>query len=113
MATRAPKSFFKKWVKALRSGEYTQARMTLKAGESYCCLGVACVLKGRQHKKNPGLYAIARAKGLNADEGNYWDGYAGKWLMPLDEQNVLSDLNDSGASFQEIADYIEKKYLNA
>lgn len=36
----------KKWIKALRSGEYAQGRLDLKADRNgvvrYCCLGVLC-----------------------------------------------------------------------
>jgi hypothetical protein len=32
----------KRWVDALRSGEYKQARNYLSAGDGYCCLGVLC-----------------------------------------------------------------------
>lgn len=34
------------WVKALRSGEYKQARETLQVGNAYCCLGVLCHVAG-------------------------------------------------------------------
>ena len=34
----------KKWVSALRSGEYKQTRFTLKDHHGFCCLGVACDL---------------------------------------------------------------------
>lgn len=31
-----------KWVKALRSGLYTQGRNVLRRGDSFCCVGVLC-----------------------------------------------------------------------
>ena len=34
----------KKWVRALRSGKYKQGREWLRAGDTFCCLGVACEL---------------------------------------------------------------------
>lgn len=34
----------KKWVAALRSGEYQQGRNSLREGDCFCCLGVACDL---------------------------------------------------------------------
>jgi hypothetical protein len=34
----------KKWVAALRSGEYLQAYSKLRSGARYCCLGVLCDL---------------------------------------------------------------------
>jgi len=33
-----------KWIEALRSGEYSQAKFRLYDGQSYCCLGVLCDL---------------------------------------------------------------------
>lgn len=34
------------WCQALESGNYIQCRKTLKKGNNYCCLGVACVTLG-------------------------------------------------------------------
>jgi hypothetical protein len=34
----------RKWVEALRSGEYTQTQGVLRDESGYCCLGVACVV---------------------------------------------------------------------
>ena len=34
----------KKWVDALRSGEYAQGRSSLRDHDEYCCLGVLCEL---------------------------------------------------------------------
>ena len=34
----------KKWVAALRSGKYEQAKGWLREGDKFCCLGVACDL---------------------------------------------------------------------
>lgn len=45
---KLPKKFAKKWLKALRSGEYEQGRIELynKNLNKYCCLGVACIICG-------------------------------------------------------------------
>lgn len=51
------KSVKTKWLKALRSGEYKQARSTLRKdtyddnGHSYCCLGVLCDIHRKTQKK--------------------------------------------------------------
>src|SRR5258708_27314920 len=39
----------KKWVDALKSGEYQQTTGTLKDNNSYCCLGVLCDLYIKEH----------------------------------------------------------------
>ena len=38
-----------KWVAALRSGEYKQAKGQLRIGNSFCCLGVLCNLHAQAH----------------------------------------------------------------
>ena len=35
-----------KWVEALRSGEYKQARLMLEDDGRFCCLGVLCKVAG-------------------------------------------------------------------
>ena len=39
----------KNWVTALRSGEYSQCQGSLRRGDSFCCLGVACDLYAKEH----------------------------------------------------------------
>ena len=85
-----------KWVKALRSGKYTQCVGALfdKASETYCCLGV--------------LTKVARRKLDNTQ----WD-FVQKTLK-RDVMNLLWKMNDGVEgqrkhSFPEIADYIEAK----
>lgn len=45
--------FKKEWVEALRSGEFPQGKNALKTQDGYCCLGVACVLKGLEFNEHP------------------------------------------------------------
>lgn len=40
----------KKWVQALRSGEYKQGKDALRDNDKFCCLGVACEV---YKKENP------------------------------------------------------------
>ncbi len=37
-----------RWVAALRSGEYRQARGMLRDGDAFCCLGVLCDLHAKE-----------------------------------------------------------------
>ena len=97
-----------KWVEALRSGKYQQTRNALRNGNSFCCLGVAC-----------DLYASETGLQWN---GRYFDGETDvlpqsvkKWLQLKTEigdcnsgWGCLSDENDHGATFEQIADLIEK-----
>jgi len=112
---RAPKTFIRKWVKALRSGKYKQTTSTLKghalddagnfAGVGYCCLGVACKLKAKEAGNKTSMYKYSE------DRSSKGAQLAGRWLLPNNDQFKLAKLNDEGKSFSEIADYIEKKYL--
>ena len=95
----------KKWVEALRSGKYGQATGVLCRNDSYCCLGVLCVVcieEGIKIERVGDLFdghsavtpgKAVRAAGLCTPLGAY-------------ESNCLSSLNDSG---KEIADVIESE----
>lgn len=103
------KKFFKKWVKALRSGEFKQGikRLKSRATGGFCCLGVACVVKGRTTKKAFKTYTRSGSS-LESEE------WAGNWLLPKQEQEVLASLNDGKRfSFKKIANHIENTYLKA
>lgn len=91
-----------KWVAALRSDDYEQARGRLRttSGE-YCCLGVLCDI-------------TAPAKWHKEADGTWHFGDDDSWsspptdLLPTLKANSLIDLNDDdGKTFPEIADWIE------
>jgi hypothetical protein len=92
----------KKWVAALRSGEYVQTTHAMhKENGTHCCLGVARTLM--EDKSNHDAY-----------------GAVGEWLGVPEGQSRISyggceefvQLNDSlGKTFSEIADYVEKECL--
>ncbi len=95
-----------KWVAALRSGDYIQMRLLLGHNENgkkqRCCLGVLCDVMGRaQHMESgvlnddgclayPTLDTLLRA-GLESDMSEH-----------------LALKNDLGASFFDIANFIEE-----
>lgn len=92
-----------KWIQALRSGVYQQGKSTLRSYVSghpaYCCLGVLCDIMGRwDHQYNEGHQNVLTHQTQQA---------AG---FPYDfNQMALVRLNDlQGASFNQIADYIEE-----
>jgi hypothetical protein len=84
------------WVKALRSGEYEQARGTLsremRTGRSYCCLGVLVrVIDGDDSSLEPRCRTSNYGLPVNTDQ----------YL-------ALLDLNDNQQrNFPAIADWIE------
>lgn len=93
----------KKWVAALRSGKYKQGKRQLRAGDAFCCLGVACDLFDPA-SWNGCSYRYLRLALPN--EVRDWlglietDPYYGK-------TGRLSYDNDEGKTFAEIADIIE------
>lgn len=109
-----------KWLKALRSGKYRQARHKLYDGKGYCCLGVLCRVVG------------AKSSGIDMyGDRNFW------WSPKDSVENVspaelpqslrrelkitpsqmtkliaLNDGDDYGlgaCTFKQIADHIEAK----
>lgn len=94
------------WIAALRSGEYQQTHRALRSSGGFCCLGVACEVAGLLRvKSEPGAYMLGeeRVAGLVPRE----------WLLKtygIGEPRVLSNMNDCGSTFAEIADYLEREY---
>ena len=99
------------WIDALRSGLYARATGFLRTDEGFCCLGVACDLIDPERWKRKGQEWVYRdtnydkvsvlqehvqlAYGLTDEEGNYRS------------KTCLAHDNDSGRSFNEIANTIE------
>jgi len=89
-----------RWLEALRSGKYKQGKQRLRKGDSFCCLGVLCDItdssgwSGDEYLGHTGLAPIDVLRGCG---------------VPFCAAEQLATLNDSGRSFEEIADYIEKK----
>jgi hypothetical protein len=90
-----------KWVDALRSGKYEQGFSGLyTSGSRYCCLGVACVESGITGDDLAGGTLSCYPK-------------VREWLsittdVGYVEENNLAEINDSGTSFEKIANIIEK-----
>jgi hypothetical protein len=110
---RLPKAFKEKWVKALRSGEYTQTTNGyLQDTIGYCCLGVACTLTKTQ-------FEIRNRSLIREDEfGDILNDIKVPKLLKgsADTDNEdyneivakLTFMNDDGRSFNTIATYIER-----
>jgi len=106
----------RKWVAALRSGEYPQTQGILRDSDGYCCLGVACELaryeglvarEGAVYRAgDSGYYAVLPGVvqdwlGLADNEGGLVDGTEGYWYN-------LTSLNDDALyTFDQIANVIE------
>lgn len=103
-----------RWVAALRSGEYKQAKKTLRSTSGgFCCLGVLCdVLAPADWDCNAHLSEINfPSQSIRLQAGFPLLGGEGWARIPevdiRGERLTLDEHNDSGRSFAEIADAIE------
>jgi len=92
--------FKKRWVEALRSGEYSQGESYLMSPiingkDLYCCLGVACDIQGIE---------------LGHNEQYPQEDYDVPAILKNkhDIAEFLADKNDSDWSFNHISDWIEE-----
>ena len=129
------KAVMEQWVAALRSGEYKQTEGRLRAFDDnnnqptncFCCLGVLCDLFAKTRtdcawgesddeyedcafvvedietvdKVLPQL--VRRWAGMNSECGDFFN-------EALKDEQRLTDMNDCGATFEELANVIEKNY---
>lgn len=130
----------KKWLKALRSGEYQQGTNYLRTDQDeFCCLGVLCDIKDKggwkavpeadyfDQFKKLGRFAwykfpddqtesmfnafeeSASWAFVGAHDDIDWEFAPGDFGVDRRDQEELARMNDRGASFDEIADWIEEK----
>ena len=111
----------RRWIDALRSGEYKQAQGILRnMYQGFCCLGVLCDLHAKDTGENwhpagpyleyrqcktslpPEVFHWAGMKESTAYSTETGEGVSNKRL-----QNLVK-MNDAGIDFTEIADYIER-----
>lgn len=103
-----PKKIKRKWLKALRSGEYAQTKGTLTNGKGgFCCLGVLqhCVDNGQCEVDVDNNYRVVPSKAWYAEHGIKHGSWKDKDIQTLVEMN--DGWQEKQANFKEIADYIE------
>jgi hypothetical protein len=111
-----------KWLKALRSGEYKQGQGFLREKEddnsnkfNYCCLGVLVNEVLEEEWDSPCVFNPI----FNVTNGIDANSLSSMELIPeqialdklsitIEQQKILADKNDSGWTFEDIADWIEK-----
>ena len=108
-----------KWVAALRSGNYLQTKGKLRGKRGFCCLGVACDVYSKETGEGEwSMGAHTRTSYSFGVDGIYikdhlpqevveWFGLStkdGGW-----RHSSLSMRNDTGSSFNKIADIIESE----
>ena len=109
------------WVEALRSGKYNQTSGTLKREKedesyAYCCLGVACEIfpLGKWRETGGDSEAYITDSFANEFIGMPPDSFYDLVGLSLNDAEELASANDSGSSFEEIADLIEEmEYVDA
>src|SRR6186997_2457667 len=102
---KLPKEFKKKWVDALMSGDYKQGQMFLydPSNDSFCCLGVACVVSGMSKESIAGLGITNRQEEFPKipEQLLSQEGYKST-------PHVFANLNDAEIPFEVIAGVINE-----
>lgn len=125
------------WVAALRSGEYSQGQSCLRSNSGeFCCLGVATDLAakagignwvtddngemiGGPHPVMPGMAVGFRENGVKTIEYDTLPLSVAEWLgfskynnnpYVCSYEDHLASMNDSGYTFEQIADIIEQEF---
>ena len=91
----------RKWIAALESGKFKQAKGRLFDGKGYCCLGVACVVMGEKPTDYSGDYLflgemenlppkIAKSLRLRTRSGDANKLTMGFRLTELNDESSLS-----------------------
>lgn len=104
----------RKWLKALRSGEYRQGRGQLVTGDgkNFCCLGVLADVMGCEWQESEMdcdsslVPILPKDRRPLAPRGEDWLS-AKKTGLSHKKQEQLAGMNDEGASFKQIASFIE------
>lgn len=97
----------KEWIEALKSGKYKQGKQALMNKvyphkKQYCCLGVVCAMSGVSDGDilNSGRLSLEY---YGIDVVSLGIEYSLKDNSPAE---VLADANDSGKTFEQIADLL-------
>lgn len=114
------------WIAALESGDYRQGRLALKDDGKYCCLGVLCELASRaislevevevdyDDNSTTSYDGETGYLPLSVQEWAEIDNKVGRLSNSIQDENgihwSLSQLNDGGYSFKEIAEVIREQF---
>lgn len=115
-----------KWLAALRNGEYKQATGYLKTQDGFCCLGVLCDiidpdawdnklsgLENRSYAWDSGgfgksYYELPNHVLHDIGVPRYHEAISVEENSSQLTQSYLANKNDGGASFSDLADWIEE-----
>ena len=100
----------KKWVEALRSGDYKQGKGRLRRADeshldmpdAFCCLGVLCQVSNPDGWTKTDVYRYS-------NQGGMFNAHFSREIgLPYDMVVDLVIMNDTGKGFGTIANWIEK-----
>lgn len=98
------KELKEKWVAALRSGKYHQAKRCLNHLDMFCCLGVACDISGLGQWSSSEYFVEGESKSSGWLSHEMRERYG----LSAGDSMALAVLNDDGKTFLQIADHIEQ-----
>lgn len=108
------KEVCEKLVKALRSGKYQQGQIFLRQNCFFCALGVLCDLYEKETKDKiwNGETYIGRYKYIPS-KVRKWAGIRQEniFVVSNGRRRALTSLNDANMTFKDIAEFLEKTYL--
>jgi hypothetical protein len=97
-----------KWIRALLSGKYRQGEGALRDGRAYCCLGVLADIQKCRWSSDEEPFLGKESMGARLSPGGELrPKFAGG--LSHKTQASLIDMNDTGAKFSEIAEYIKTR----
>lgn len=97
-----------KWLEALRSGKYKQAQGVLRtADNTFCCLGVLCDIMYPDNWGNVLQHSVEFKYLSNRHFTGLPIGIREEANLSATSEGNLVCMNDTGKSFEKIADYIE------
>jgi hypothetical protein len=102
------KEIAKKWVDALRSGDYVAARKQLRAGDRFCCLGVLCDVYAQENAASWDGEKFFGEIFYAPETVTDWVGLGVEMQRERGTQGFYAEMQDGGKSFAEIAAQIEK-----
>ena len=103
------------WVVALRSGKYQQSQGGLHNADGFCCLGVLCDLHREQFPTHSwthgGIGPFVYGNQVEESRSDFPPRSVIDWAnLELKSHGKVANLNDAGASFEAIADFIEANF---
>ena len=104
------KEVIKRWIKALRSGEYTQICGNLRSKGGFCATGILCDLHAREFNILWNIRDLLRYD-LYLKHGKCVPDEVINWSGIIYQQaSEIAGWNDRGDSFEEIATRIEAQF---